>query len=305
MEPNSFIPFEHLPAAFKRLGKHDAVTTTTIEEECGCSPADLAWNHMDQLHRKYIHNTYTEAVRFAITPAIAVSLTKVKFAGIPFFILVSDIKLKDYVFYQCFTLMGLIYFHMQSEILPVTGGRSKYKLTWHIVSHRFLKFLHQPLSRAYINLTKKQNREDEQIHVQRTAARKSGFRFRYDDRSFDFITSNTLTSNTCFPSLKTPQRISLAGLQDSRLEKIGTDAIQFLILKNPGSEESYTLWTETCAHEGGSLSKGKLCNGQLECPWHGLKFSGVTVSAGKKSARIENCQIKLEGKELVIEAASS
>ncbi|MGL4512481.1 MAG: Rieske (2Fe-2S) protein [Lacipirellulaceae bacterium] len=31
-----------------------------------------------------------------------------------------------------------------------------------------------------------------------------------------------------------------------------------------------------CAHQGGPLGKGRLCDGVLTCPWHGWQYNPVT-----------------------------
>ena len=67
-----------------------AVTRGEFSIDVNCPLADLEWNHMDQLHRQYIHNTYQKNLRIALGREFAVSLTR--WGRWPFLITVTDVR---------------------------------------------------------------------------------------------------------------------------------------------------------------------------------------------------------------------
>ncbi len=57
----------------------------------------------------------------------------------------------------------------------------------------------------------------------------------------------------------------------------------------------------SCPHAGGPLGEGKLCEGVVECPWHGWKFdvaSGERV--GNPNFQVTCCEVRVHGDEIQI-----
>ncbi len=299
IETSEFISPEHLRASFDRLGGKKSVTQGQFEGVYECNARDSEWNHLDQLHRPYIHRTYQQALRIVRTCESALSLTTVKFAGIPFLVLVSDVQLKQGVYYQSFTLLGLIYVHIMIEKIPEGIARSRLRVNWYIVSNPWFKFLHAYIDRAYRGLSIQQNEEDKAVLLRREEIRGKGYHFASDHEALNFINSNTLTSNVLFPPLNESKRIPLQSLDPSALNQVTVGPVTFLVRFNP--DQSISVWTEVCPHEGGPLGEGKLCGESIECPWHGLKFKGIRLSTENPDKFLENYSFRLEGNALTIE----
>ena len=137
------------------------------------------------------------------------------------------------------------------------------------------------------------------MRSRRAELRKKGFHFAFD-QDLNFITANTLTHNVRPPKLKGQHRISLERIsKDGSLAKISAGNIDFLVRKE--KDEEIHVWTEVCPHEGGPLSQGKVCNGYIECPWHGLKFQGAKLSRDHPHAQSANYHFKLDSGDLVVE----
>ncbi|MBX3301727.1 MAG: Rieske 2Fe-2S domain-containing protein [Nitrospira sp.] len=57
----------------------------------------------------------------------------------------------------------------------------------------------------------------------------------------------------------------------------------------------------SCPHAGGPLGEGALCEGVVECPWHGWKFdvtSGERV--GNPNFQVTCCEVCVQGDEVQI-----
>src|SRR4051812_42050898 len=102
-----FIPPDRMLGTIATFGKGNAVTHGKFEIDIETEVRDLEWNHMDLRHRLFIHNTYRENVRIALGRQFSVSLTK--WWPWPFFIAVTDMRLGMGLFYQSFTLAGLVF----------------------------------------------------------------------------------------------------------------------------------------------------------------------------------------------------
>jgi len=258
----------------KKFSPNNRVTKGVFEFEVPGLLEDMEWNHMDQMHRPYIHDTYQRVVRIALGKDFAVSLTQ--WQRVPLFITVSDVRIRPGFYYQCMTIAGLIYVHIHIS-MKEENEIVKSKLEWHITSHKWLKFLHRPLSNKFYKLNTRLQIEDAQIRTQRYALRKVGYQFA--SCPVDYLSSNILRRNTIYPDL--PVDNMGVQLNELPLDTIVTRAIgvvQFLIKKS--ADQQYAIWPAACPHEGGDLAQGKQCDkNQIQCPWHGLKFSAVIISA--------------------------
>ncbi|ACD84516.1 Rieske (2Fe-2S) protein [Candidatus Methylacidiphilum infernorum] len=67
----------------------------------------------------------------------------------------------------------------------------------------------------------------------------------------------------------------------------------------------YFALDDTCPHEGGPLSEGFIENGEVECPWHGARFSlktgEVLCGPATKGVNAYSCIKKGEELELDVE----
>ena len=290
LDKTVYLSPENLLSSFQTMGKSLAVTTRSFHFKGMSEVRDLDWNLMDQLHRPCVHRTYEEALRLATGRSFAVSLTRV--GPLKLFTLVIDIQLGPGLFYQGMTLFNLIYLHSVIRSLPEGGG---VKVEFYIVSHRLFKFLHGFLHRRLLRLNEIQNAEDEPIRDQRTFLRSKGYRFETDEPNY--LNSNTLTDKVIPPQLDRTYQISLKGISADGLKKVSAGPVDLLVRKN--SDQNFTVWTAVCPHEGGPLESGKICNGTIVCPWHGLSQSGVEVSPGR-SQNLGGLQIAFDGNQLIV-----
>ncbi|OGT60185.1 MAG: hypothetical protein A3F14_02125 [Gammaproteobacteria bacterium RIFCSPHIGHO2_12_FULL_43_28] len=289
-----YIKPDLLEGQYKSFAKNVAVTKDNFSIKVENTLADMEWNHMDQLHRPYIHHTYEEAVRIALGKEFAVSLTRWK--RLPIFITVSDIRIKPGLYYQIMTIAGLIFVHLvismheENEIVTLN-------IEWNIVSHKWLKLLHKPLSRKFFKLNTRLQEEDAQIRTRRYALRKKGYRFASDP--VDYLSANLTMRNTIYPALPEAAVISLDPLPFNQLTKIELGENVFLLEKQQSGE--LLIWPSVCPHEGGDLSAGKVCkNNQIQCPWHGLRFSAVKLSHQSPAAENYGFSFELQGEKVLV-----
>ncbi len=287
--PMRYITPDRLPDANAGFGKFyggSAVTHGEFTIDIPSLKSDLEWNYMDQLHRPYIHHTYSDSLRIALNPDFSLSLTR--WGRWPFLIPVTDVRIGDGLFYQIFVLFGLIYVHNVND-MKVTGDIVHLKVSWTINSHRLLKPLHWLLNRSIYRLNVRLQPEDEPIRSQRFRLRKLGYNFRSDPP--DFYTSNMLTPNTLYPDLPPDASIALAPLPLDEMAIVACDKVEFLIRR----QADHTLvWPAACPHEGGELAHGKLGKDcRLECPWHGMKFAAARLSENEPTASAHGFSYRL------------
>lgn len=94
-----------------------------------CVLEDVEWNHMDQMHRLTIHNTYEKAVRIATGKNFAISLTQ--WQKWPLFITVTDVYISKGLFYQTLSIAGLIVIHSIISLEQI-GNNVLLKDEWYI-----------------------------------------------------------------------------------------------------------------------------------------------------------------------------
>jgi hypothetical protein len=286
-----YIQPEKLREDFKHLGRSISLTTGSFSMKSPGDVAELDWNHMDKEHRPWIHNTYTEALHIAHGPDFWVSLTRMSFFGIPFFVQVTDLRIKPGLFYQSYTFFAFI--HVVSLTRSQPG---LVECEWHIVSHAFLKPLHWVLNRKLKKLNAVQNEEDIPIRKRRTDLREKGYRFIPEIR--DYQTSNRQTPSVQAPLLQGSHRLSLGTLNAQEIGKFSVGPIDLLIRLN--GDRTYSIWNAVCPHEGGPLEEGKICEGAIQCPWHGLKFQAATLHQHKKQTLLGGLLLTLENNNQLV-----
>jgi len=277
---------EKLIEQFKTLGKSIKVTYGKYEVPAACTPSDLEWNQMDQDHRPWIHSTYLTSLRVAVTPDAQLSVTRLKrFFYIPFFVSVSDVRVSPGLFYQGFTIFNLLYVHVVTRCRPGlhTGE-------WYIVSHPIFTPLHWLLNKKLVEMNTEQNLEDIPLRDRRADLRARGYGFAHENP--DFITANLKTNNVIFPKMIQVQSVKLAPLVQGQHNSVKIGPIELLI--RPDGNGHYSVWNEVCPHEGGPMKKGKVCGDEIQCPWHGLKFSAAKLSPENPSADLGSLHFELE-----------
>lgn len=288
-----YIQPENLIPNFQGMGSSLVVTQSRFEFRTPTELKDMSWNHMDQLHRNHIHHTYQESMRLVRGSSFALSLTRVGIFKL--LTLVVDIQLRPGLFYQSYTLFNIFYVHLVIEVHEEEKERWV-TIDHHIVSHRLFKFFHNGLHRRLLRLNEIQNKQDTPLREQRVMLRSKGYHFKTDEP--DFLNCNTVTSNVIAPRLEGVHSVSLKEISPAKLEKFSAGSVNLLVRKN--GDQNFTVWTAICPHEGGPLELGKVCNGTIICPWHGLRQSGAELNSGKPQALLENLQLTLEGDELTV-----
>lgn len=265
-----FLSRDSLYQQLKNLSSGMAVTNGSFEHRVeNCLLEDVEWNHMDQMHRLAIHNTYEKGVRIACGKDFAVSLTQ--WSKWPFLITVSDVYVDKGLFYQSLTIAGFIFIHSIISLEQV-GNDVVLKDEWFITSHKLFKFLHPILNKKLLKLNARLQDEDKPVRQGRLVLRQKGYRFKTDRP--DYLNSNLLGQHTIYPDLTPHAEISLNEIVESpRIVQAG--GVEYLVRK---IGEVYQIWPAACPHEGGPLLQGKLCADKIICPWHGLKFSAAELS---------------------------
>ncbi len=67
--------------------------------------------------------------------------------------------------------------------------------------------------------------------------------------------------------------------------------------------DKFYATAEKCTHFGGPLSKGKLSEGVVTCPWHGAEFDIKKGSVLKGPAKkpLNTFEVKVEGEDLLVD----
>lgn len=258
-----FISRKLLSEKIRRFTAGMAVTSGTFEIVVPGQLSDMEWNQMDQLHRTYVHRTYDRALRIVIAEDHAVSLTQ--WGRWPFLISVSDTRVAPGLFYQSMTLAGVVFLHSVIAF-TVEGNQVRLRDDWYIASHRLFSFLHKPLNRRLLALHRRLNSEDAEIRERRRTLRLDGFRFSSDPP--DFLTANNLSNHTLYPRLEGTMPISELPRDEFVRRRLGS--IDFLLRRE--ADDTVSIIPAACPHEGGPLERGRICDGRIECPWHGLQF---------------------------------
>ena len=59
-------------------------------------------------------------------------------------------------------------------------------------------------------------------------------------------------------------------------------------------EGTFYAVDNACPHAGGPLGEGKLCGTEVECPWHGWKFSIVSGErVGNPNFQVPCCEVRV------------
>lgn len=271
MKTSLHIDPENIEQSLLKIGENLAITTGEYKYKSTCSVDDLDWNHMDWAHRPTIHQTYTNSVRIFASPTAAISLTEMRFFGIRFFIQVSDSKLAKGLFYQSYTVFGLIYIHG-----VLSNNSENFTFKWYIISPKWLKPLHAILSKKLFNLNHTQVAEDQVIRKRRAQLRSQGYGFGEVER--DFITSNDNRYRTEYPPITGKYSFDLSTYAIADLHEISVDNKLFFVRKT--LNQQVELWPKVCPHEGGELNKKDLCEkGDMICPLHAFRIKPLKISS--------------------------
>ncbi len=286
-----FVDPENLLSSLQSVGANTAVSTDRFELWSDYTLEDLEWNVMDQHHRPHVHSTYNECSRLILSESTAVSVAK---AGkFPFFVLVTDIRLKPGLYYQTYTLLGLWYVHCVLKATP-NDGRLFQQADFYVMSHRLFKFMHRYILKRLIRINETLNREDFPIRQRRLDLRRKGYHFLTDRP--DYLNSNTLTDNVVAPRVTAEYRFPVSSFSEARA-KISAGPVDLLVRKD--ADGSVQVWPEACPHEGGPLAEAEMCERALVCPWHHLKFAATILTPATPKGRVGDLEISLEGNELV------
>ncbi len=289
-----YVTPDALPGTLRSLSSCTRTTQGRFTLLTDYSLEDMEWNHMDHLHRPTMHRTYNTVARLALGKDFALSLTR--WGKWPFFLQISDVRIRPGLYYQVMIIAGFIYLH---NVIHMEEENDRMRLTveWNIASHWLFKPLHGVLSRKLYRLNERLQREDTPIRDRRKKLRTCGYSFR--SSPVDYLSSNRLTNNTVYPPLAADAHILLSGLAPE--PKSFTAGTLEFIARWEGEE--IHVWPRACPHEGADLMEGTLeKNCQFTCLWHGLKFSPARLSAVQKSVSLYGFDFRLEEDRVSISA---
>lgn len=293
-----FITPDNLYQQIGTFTKGMAVTRSCFEFDIPrCTLQDLAWNHMDQLHRQSVHNTYEKGLRIALSKDFAVSLTQ--WSKWPLFITVTDVRLAENMFYQSMTIAGIIFLHSIISFEEMANHTIKLKNEWFIGSHKMFRFIHKFLDKKLFTLNERLQHEDAQIRNGRFDLRNKGYTFRSDPP--DYYNSNRLESNTIYPPIGQPGYFDLSYFTDQATQ-VALGNVEFILQKTAAS---FLIWPAACPHEGGPLLQGKICSTQVTCPWHGLRFRAAELSPARPQAVQNGFEYTLRGDQIHVVRVSN
>lgn len=274
------------PGATLTRGYHESLVNGEVR--------DLEWNAFDYWHRIYVHHTYNDALQVFSGRHFSVNVTR--WGRLPIFIQVANAWLGPGVFLQTMSVLGILYLH-QVVRLTQKGEQVLIQVNWYTASHWLLRWLHPFFNRRLLKLQRVQDAEDRQIRDQRYQLRKQGFRFATDDP--DFLNSNRLTDHVIVPGSMAAVRMPVASLPHGRIERIEMGCLPFLA-KRDG--DAVTIWPALCPHEGAPMAQEHLCEGVLQCPWHGRRHKGFELrpAEGQAHWRFLGVTVELQDSDLVM-----
>jgi Rieske [2Fe-2S] domain len=281
----AFIREDKIDEALRQLIPSAHVSKGRYVHPATAEPRDLAWNHMDQTHRPFIHRTYGDATRFFIGPTAAFSLTR--FGSLPVVLPVFDGYFRDNGFYQVVCLFGLFVIVNVIQCSETAGG-TQMEIDWAVASHRLLRFLHPALHRRLHRLNEVQNREDEGMRDRRVELRAGSYRFATDEP--DFVNANVRANNVIFPEMRGELSVKLATLREGEVSRIDASQRGFIVRRTGDELE---VWPGVCPHEGALLEAAHVGGGKVTCPWHGLDFAARRLAPGAPAITMCGAQLQL------------
>ena len=290
-EVESFVGPEHIAERLKRLAPGAVVTSSGVEFLSESYLEDNEWGVFDLTHRVYVHNTYDNFIPLISSRDISILVTR--FGRLPLFFQVMAVRLRPGMYYQSFSIFGILYCH-QITWMAQEDTKTRVKITWYLVSHRVLKFLHPLFSWRLRKLQNTQNLEDAPLRERRLELRRRGVTFVTD--SPDFTNANDLCDHVILPTQQWPVRSHLPSLKDQQMVHVRLGPFELLLRK----EGDYLMaWPGLCPHEGALLDETHRCGDQLSCPWHGRKFRGVRLRQGEGALRYLGLFISIQNDELI------
>jgi nitrite reductase/ring-hydroxylating ferredoxin subunit len=290
-----YLPADRLAEHLKQLHPGMVVTQGHHESLVPGYLNDLEWNFYDELHRQCVHDTYHGL--YKVMTGKHFSINVVRWGNLPIFMQVANAKIRDGVFYQSMTILGVIVLH-QVQRISQKADDVLLEVDWYTASHWAFRWLHGPFNRRLLRLQRKQDMEDNiEIRGRRRDLRHRGFGFATDDP--DFINSNRLTDNVHLPPLAAPMQIDLSECVPDIVYRVARGPIELLLRRKPGNQVE--VWPALCPHEGGLMDEKHLCDGQVTCPWHGLRFGSVVLgNGGRDSWRYLQVTVRYKGGHLEI-----
>lgn len=290
-EIRKFIRPEDLDLLIDKMHKGAFVSKGRFTQKQRGIVEDFEWNHLDQIHRNFVHDAYHDSLRIATSKDIAISMMAYK--NLPIYIQVADMRIDRGLFYQSYTFFGLLFCHQVNRMIQ-DGPDVILDIEWRTVSHKWLRFLHGIFNRKMHRLIDKQYREDIPLRARRAEMRDQGFCFKTDEP--DYLNSNLLTDMVIFPESSRPSTFSIEQLTQGQRTKIKIGSLDLHAVRGL---EGLTVWPAVCPHEGAEMHKEHFCNGELACPWHGRKFPPMSLKNGSK-VFISNLELSLENENLVL-----
>jgi len=95
-------------------------------------------------------------------------------------------------------------------------------------------------------------------------------------------------------------KCSVDDLQDGQMKEVdAADNMKILLLKHQGK---FHALSSKCTHYGAPLAHGSLCNGRVQCPWHGACFNVTTgdIEDYPGLDSLQTFKVSVSGKEATI-----
>lgn len=250
---------------------------------------DADWNYKDVPHLNIVHSQVDSIQTWIAHEAIAtINFQKIFFLTIPMVVFNYDASKYDQVYFTSFGPIMLL-------VNTVTRGNDERCE----VTTRFCLFAKAPfnwvfpiLQRLIVRNNKILMSEDTPMRNRRGVLRKANHKFFKPTETYGYeFTTEINRNNVGLTGEEKSISVLIGDLMNREVETVGDD-VGLLSFKVKRVQDTISIWTTTCPHEGAELIIKEQCleKGFVTCPWHGRRLAPVCVI---KNGKLESVNKKL------------
>jgi len=267
---------------------------------------DADWNYKDIPHLKHVHDLVESFPTFATDEQVNhIIFQKIPpFFRVPMCVTNYDYNQDTQVYYTSFLFFILL---IKTKIIPLGENHTRVDTEYNIgftskIFKIFFPILKLLIKRNYENLML----GDIPMRDRRGALRAEGYNFTKKNPRGKV--SYTETTELLKPSVVIPKK--LKGLYNFKVD-INKIRYEKNLLIGPDNDSGIRvfyddgetfIFSRICHHQGACLSKAKISNKKIYCPWHGQGLKPIgSIKDNENSASNEYLNIKINDEIMEIE----